>query len=219
MGEQKKFLSYLTLTDSSTEAMLFRQTVGDVEPIKKNNVIDPQQKEQPPIAILQKPSVNFDKHKNNLPAQCYKTPMIDQKSINNRNLEVLLEQVKNSTDGYVDRLHANLDELKFNRRGSHCPLFRRLRRGLLDIEYELDLHHYSINKAKYLTLESLLNAYENNLQCIKIIHGKGTHSKEGYSPIKYAVNYWLPQVPLVRAFHSCLPKDGGTGAIYVLIGG
>lgn len=34
---------------------------------------------------------------------------------------------------------------------------------------------------------------------------------------KNLLNRWLPQMNEVIAFHSALPKDGGSGAIYVLL--
>ncbi|EXJ09223.1 Smr domain protein [Nitrincola nitratireducens] len=35
--------------------------------------------------------------------------------------------------------------------------------------------------------------------------------------IKSCVNDWLQQIPQVLAFTSAQPKDGGTGAVYVLL--
>lgn len=53
-------------------------------------------------------------------------------------------------------------------------------------------------------------------RCLLIIHGKG--GIQGAPPvIKNLLNRWLPQINEVIAFHSALPKDGGSGAIYVLL--
>ena len=50
---------------------------------------------------------------------------------------------------------------------------------------------------------------------IKIVHGKGLQN--GQPLIKTCVNGWLRQIPQVLAFVSALPRDGGTGAAYVLL--
>ena len=49
-----------------------------------------------------------------------------------------------------------------------------------------------------------------------IIHGKGYRS-QGRPVIKPMVNRWLRQDDEVLAFCSARPKDGGTGAVYVLL--
>lgn len=50
---------------------------------------------------------------------------------------------------------------------------------------------------------------------VKIVHGKGAHT--GQTLLKTYVNGWLPQLPDVLAFVSALPRDGGAGAVYVLL--
>ncbi len=53
-------------------------------------------------------------------------------------------------------------------------------------------------------------------RCLLIIHGKGSHN--GKAPVlKNLVRHWLPQFPQVLAFHSALTRDGGAGALYVLL--
>ena len=192
---------------------LFRQAVGEVIPIKKNNIIH---KSQSPISILQNQATNaVGKSKNNFSSN---TQVASHRPLKNTmTVNELLMNVQDSCDGYANRLVASLSVLEFNRRGVHCPLFKRLKKGQITVEEELDLHHCTVAEAKKLILGYILEAYDKGLQCVRIIHGKGHNSKEGYSLIKYAVNHWLQQVPMVRAFCSCVPKDGGTGAIYVLL--
>jgi hypothetical protein len=63
-------------------------------------------------------------------------------------------------------------------------------------------------------------------RCLLIIHGKagagytdesGDIRGAGQALLKSHVNHWLQQVDDVLAFASALPKDGGTGAVYVLL--
>jgi DNA-nicking Smr family endonuclease len=50
-----------------------------------------------------------------------------------------------------------------------------------------------------------------------VIHGKA-FSQSGQQPVlKSYVNDWLRQLPQVLAFCSAQPKDGGSGALYILI--
>jgi DNA-nicking Smr family endonuclease len=200
-----------------SDAELFRLAVGEVQPIKKNNNI---RTKQQPLLILQNEQANTSsKVKNNFSQH---DAQVKQKSqqFNSQKITLtsLLERVADSEGGYHNRLIANLEQIQFNRRDSRCRLYRDLRKGLLPIEDEIDLHHCTVKEAKHKTLNAILSAYYEGFQCIRIIHGKGLNSQEGNaSPIKYAVNHWLRQVPIVRGFCSCVPKDGGTGAIYVLI--
>ena len=53
--------------------------------------------------------------------------------------------------------------------------------------------------------------------CIRIIHGKGYGSKDGFPVIKRQTQQWLQCNISVLAYCSCRPSDGGTGAIYVLV--
>ena len=58
---------------------------------------------------------------------------------------------------------------------------------------------------------------ENNIRCVRIIHGKGYGSNNKGPIIKPLVNKWLQQRNEILAFCSARPIDGGTGAVYVLL--
>lgn len=94
--------------------------------------------------------------------------------------------------------------------------FKALKNGQVPWEARLDLHGLRTETAR----ESLRNFIQiqinNNKRCVLIIHGKGGH--EGAPPvIKNLVNRWLPQFDEILAFHSAQAKDGGHGAVYVLL--
>ena len=55
------------------------------------------------------------------------------------------------------------------------------------------------------------------MRCVRIIHGKGSRSEEGQPVLKHKVNYWLRCRDEVLAFTSATGRDGGTGALYVLL--
>lgn len=94
--------------------------------------------------------------------------------------------------------------------------FRALKNGLIAWEARLDLHGLHSDNAREALIHFIKKQIGEQKRCILIIHGKGGH--QGEEPIiKNLVNRWLPQFPEVLAFHSAIAKDGGTGAVYVLL--
>ncbi len=54
-------------------------------------------------------------------------------------------------------------------------------------------------------------------RCVRIVHGKGVSSPGGQPVLKQHLDGWLRQSRQVIAFSSARPRDGGTGAVYVLL--
>ncbi|MCK4864107.1 MAG: Smr/MutS family protein [Gammaproteobacteria bacterium] len=118
----------------------------------------------------------------------------------------------------VDLRDAVVDDvLSFARAGIQQKVQKKLRRGELPIEDVLDLHGYTIVEAKIAIQDFLYECSRQHIRYILIIHGKGYRSEQKIPILKTHVAYWLPQHRDVLAFSSALPKDGGTGAIYVLL--
>lgn len=94
--------------------------------------------------------------------------------------------------------------------------FKALKTGLIPWEARLDLHGLTSEEARTALLRFIEKQTKGDKRCLLIIHGKGGH--QGANPvIKNLVNRWLPQFSEILAFHSALPKDGGAGAVYVLL--
>jgi DNA-nicking Smr family endonuclease len=108
------------------------------------------------------------------------------------------------------------DVLLFYRPGIQQRLFRDLRRGRIKSELELDLHGFTANHARREMERFLGECKRRGVRCTRIIHGKGYGSK-GQPVLKQKLNIWLRQHPDVLAFCSATPRDGGTGAAYVLL--
>ena len=53
--------------------------------------------------------------------------------------------------------------------------------------------------------------------CVRIIHGKGLHGDSGAPVLKNLVDRLLRQRADVLAFHSRRRRQGGTGAVLVLL--
>jgi len=109
------------------------------------------------------------------------------------------------------------DELFFARAGIQLKLQKKLRRGELPIEDELDLHGYTSAEAKIAITDFIQHCKQMHIRVIRIIHGKGYRSQEKLPVLKTYVAYWLPQHKDVLGFSSARQNDGGTGAVYVLL--
>lgn len=129
--------------------------------------------------------------------------------------QVLIDMMSDEMD--IDEVDAG-EELLFVRPGIQHKSFRKLRLGHFSTESELDLHGMSVEMARITLARYLLECQERERRCIRIIHGKGLGSATHRGPVlKNMVNKWLRQRKEVLAFCSALPRDGGTGAVYVLL--
>jgi DNA-nicking Smr family endonuclease len=109
------------------------------------------------------------------------------------------------------------DQLCFERAGgAQKSVLKKLRTGKLPVESTLDLHGLSIEAARLQLAAFLEECQQFGYRHVIIIHGKGFRS-QNKPVIKPMVNRWLRQAGEVLAFCSAQPKDGGTGAVYVLL--
>ncbi len=102
--------------------------------------------------------------------------------------------------------------------GIQNSLMRKLRRGQFSARAELDLHGLRSEDARAAVAEFLLDAADRGWRCVRIIHGKGLGSGPKGPVIKQKLGGWLRQRKEVLAFCSARPVDGGSGALYVLLG-
>jgi len=109
------------------------------------------------------------------------------------------------------------DELFFSRPGVSRADLRKLKKGLINIQGELDLHGLTVAIAREQLASYLHHCQQTGKRCVRIIHGKGRGSVQGKPVIKNKVNIWLRQRDEVLAFCSARQNDGGTGAIYLLL--
>ncbi len=111
------------------------------------------------------------------------------------------------------------DELLYLRPGLQHGVFRKLRRGQISVGAELDLHGMTVAVARQALHEFLRRCAGDGIRCVRIIHGKGYGSQQRRPILKNKLNHWLRQWDSVLAFCSTPPRDGGTGAVYVLLKG
>lgn len=110
------------------------------------------------------------------------------------------------------------DDLRYRRTGVPESVLRRLRRGEYAIRDEIDLHGLTQDEARGALSAFLADARHHGYRCLRIIHGKGLRSGHRGPVLKSAVNRWLRRHDAVCAFCSARRNDGGTGALYVLLG-
>jgi DNA-nicking Smr family endonuclease len=110
------------------------------------------------------------------------------------------------------------EELRYRREGVPESSLRRLRQGLYAVRDEIDLHGMTQDEARVALAGFLAEAMLHGNRCVRVIHGKGRGSGQRGPVLKSAVNRWLRRHGNVRAFCSARRNDGGTGALYVLLG-
>lgn len=109
--------------------------------------------------------------------------------------------------------------LSFRRTGIQQGLFKKLKDGHLVWRAAVDLHGCTVEQARQAVLQLIHDTQQESINVIKIVHGKG-YAKEQHTQaglLKTCVNGWLQQHRMVLAFHSAPAKEGGTGAVLVLL--
>ncbi len=91
-------------------------------------------------------------------------------------------------------------------------VFEDLKAGNLRWFEAVDLHGCTVEEARMAVLQIIQIAKDENQNVLKIVHGKGPDAI-----LKTYVNGWLRQHRDVLAFVSAPEKQGGTGAVLVLL--
>ncbi|WP_419419146.1 Smr/MutS family protein [Legionella sp. D16C41] len=178
---------------SDEDKALFRAAVKTTRPLKKSNTIEPEPK------ITQRKSPPSSKS-------------VGQKSP----LKASLTQDSIYLSNYYTEEVQTQSILSFCRPDIPIKRLQELRQGKIPWQAKLDLHGYKAETAAQILVDFILQELAQDHRCLLIIHGKGSH--RGEPPIlKNLVNHWLKQISSVLAFHSALPREGGAGALYVLL--
>ena len=94
---------------------------------------------------------------------------------------------------------------------------RKLRLGKLAVECTLDLHGCDFEEARALLKQFVAFCRGKGYTSVRVIHGKSHTTWGRKKSMKSHAITWLKQMDNVRGFASCLPIDGGTGAVYVVL--
>jgi DNA-nicking Smr family endonuclease len=169
--------------NSNDDSDLFRESMGDVKPLKSGNQNTLHDKPKPkPI----------------------KQPFT--------------QQLTSSEITFEDTNSIQSDDILFY---SHHSIpnktIRQLKRGAMPIDESVDLHGLNKQEATHMLQEFLAYEIAQRQRCILIIHGKGIGSLNNRPILKNLVFNMLKNDSSVLAFSSAKPKDGGAGALYVLL--
>ena len=105
------------------------------------------------------------------------------------------------------------EELSYLREGLARETLRKLRRGHWAVEAWVDLHGHTREEAAAAVAEFLEDCLARRLRCVRIVHGKGL------GILKAKLARWLPRREEVLAFCQAPAREGGGGALLVLLKG
>ena len=94
---------------------------------------------------------------------------------------------------------------------------QKMRRGKITIDARIDLHGMTQSEANQALSNFLYDCRVGGLRTVLVITGKGLG---GGGVLRAAVPRWLNESnnrKLIRAFSHAVPKDGGVGALYVIL--
>jgi DNA-nicking Smr family endonuclease len=109
------------------------------------------------------------------------------------------------------------EHLSYRRAGIGPDVTRKLRRGHWAIQAELDLHGLRTDEAREQLGAFIREARRLGLRCVRVVHGKGLGSPGKTPVLKGRVQGWLVQKKEVLAFVQARPAEGGAGALLVLL--
>lgn len=128
--------------------------------------------------------------------------------------EILQESMEADYD--VRDIHSE-DSLRFHREAVGKRTMRKLARGSIAVQDELDLHGMTVAEAHEALQNFITDAGRRGFTCVRIVHGKGLGSGTRGPVLKRKVASLLRRWQQVLAFVSARQVDGGTGAVHVLL--
>jgi DNA-nicking Smr family endonuclease len=96
----------------------------------------------------------------------------------------------------------------------------KLRNGIYSIQGQIDLHGLTRTEARSAVEDFIVRMSRFRSCCIKIIHGRGINSPTGIATLKESLQRLLKTRRMSRyvvAYASAPTRDGGMGAVYVLL--
>ncbi|MEO1888409.1 MAG: Smr/MutS family protein [Cycloclasticus sp.] len=109
------------------------------------------------------------------------------------------------------------DRLFYAKQGIRDKTIRQLKRGTLDVDDRIDLHGLTQPEAHQYLDDFLIQQTEQHHRCILVVHGKGMGSLSKFPVLKNMVFNQLKAHSNVLALSSARQRDGGAGALYVLL--
>jgi DNA-nicking Smr family endonuclease len=179
---------------SSSEIDYFKNMMKDVTPLKKTPRNTTKQPECKPLTKTINPTNN---------------PIKIIKAEPKHHVTTYL------SNHYIDSVNSE-SHISYYRDGICKKYFSKNKLNDFKPQAKLDLHGLNPDSAATNLINFIEKQYTLQNRNLLIIHGKG--GRDGKDPIlKNLVNHWLPQFDSVLLFTSAAPKDGATGAVYVVL--
>jgi len=105
----------------------------------------------------------------------------------------------------------------FRRSGVSTQALRQVRRAGQAVRECLDLHGLTRDQARVAVSHFVKSAARNGVSRVRIIHGQGYGSANGAAVLKQQTRHWLTQMPEVLGFVTPAAREGGKGAVVVLV--
>ena len=136
------------------------------------------------------------------------------------NNEFIKENIKN--DIIAIKKNINIQELDPRKipSGISASQADKFKKGKIRPERTIDLHGFTQFRAHSYINEELLKCYKSNMRSILIITGKKFGKMGAEGVLKREVPKWLNLSPLKEVILMtswATPRDGGDGALYVLL--
>ncbi len=173
--------------EPESEAALFRAAVAGARPLPDARRLTP-----PPVRLRP------------LPLQRW----ADERA-------ALIDSLSDPVDWDLDRLTG--EQLAWKRDAVSPQVFRKLRRGQWIVQGEVDLHGLTRDEARVHLAGALAEFARHGARCVRVIHGKGLRSRNREPVLKAKVAHWLTQRDDVLAYCEAPARDGGGGAVLVLL--
>lgn len=96
-------------------------------------------------------------------------------------------------------------------------VLRHLKKERWAIVSSIDLHGATLDQARLRLAYFLQHSLAENYKCVRVVHGIGYGSKDSGPVLPTAVRRWLTQFDFVLAYTDCSPREGGKGAVKMLL--
>ena len=142
-------------------------------------------------------------------------------SVKKKALKALKKETMVSPQVYIKKVSVTLPKFSYrSTTGLDNQSARKMRQSKVKIQARLDLHGMILTEAHISLLSFLERSYVSGNKIVLVITGKGLIRNDGKGVLRLAVPRWLDAQPMknwIRGFDHAAPKDGGEGALYVLL--
>ena len=160
------------------------------------------------------------KNKNN---RVIKKNNIDFKNIINNcinNVKDIDYDFSTNKKEFINIINTNVKIVKNESLGIDNSTIKKLKTGKYKIDKTIDFHGKTLDEAFDILIKEINIGYNKGLRCLLVITGKGLRSPENSKTIKNEISNWLNHhliADKIITYTDAIQKDGGTGAIYILL--